>query len=135
MAYKFHTSGFRSALMQKIKSTKTKPEIAFKKALRKGNIRYRSCKKKLPGKPDIILFQKKIAIFIDGEFWHGYKWKEKKKRIRVHRDYWIPKIEKTIKRDKINTLKLKNMGWTVLRFWEHDIKKNIQKCIRRIKPL
>jgi DNA mismatch endonuclease (patch repair protein) len=119
--------------MRKIKSSKTKPEISFKKALRKENIKFRSNNSKLQGKPDIVLLKKKIVIFIDGEFWHGYNWKDKKKRIKAHREYWIPKIERTIKRDKNNSRKLRNLGWTVFRFWEHSIKKDIQKCIRKIK--
>lgn len=135
MVYKFRTSAFRSGLMQKIKSEKTKPEIAFQNALRKEKIKFRSYNEKLPGKPDIVLLKNKIVIFIDGEFWHGYKWKEKKKRIKVHRSYWIPKIERTIKRDKKNNLQLKKLGWHVLRFWEHEIKRDLQKCIKRTKTI
>jgi DNA mismatch endonuclease (patch repair protein) len=133
MVYKFHTSALRSSIMQKIKSNKTKPEIAFRKALRKEKIRYRSYKNSLPGKPDVVLLEKKVVIFIDGEFWHGYKWKEKRKRIKAHRNYWIPKIERTIKRDKDNSLKLKELGWKVLRFWEHQIRKDMKKCITKVK--
>ena len=119
--------------MQKIRSKKTKPEIALKKALRKENIKYRSYIKRLPGNPDIVIPEKKIIIFIDGEFWHGFNWKTKKKKIKVHREYWIPKIERTIKRDRNNNLQLRKLGWNVLRFWEHEIKKDIKKCIREIK--
>lgn len=133
MTFKFTTSAFRSALMQKIRSKETKPEIALKKALRKEKIKYRCYNKLLPGNPDIELFEKKIIIFIDGEFWHGFNWKLKKERIKAHRKYWIPKIEKTIKRDRNNNLQLRKLGWTVLRFWEHEIKKDIEKCIRKIK--
>lgn len=135
MVYKFCTSAFRSSLMKKIKSKKTKPEIVLRNALRKERIKFKGYNDFLPGKPDIVLLKKKLVIFIDGEFWHGYKWKEKKKRIKVHRDYWIPKIERTIKRDKNNNLKLKKLGWQVLRFWEHEIKKDLPKCIRKIKTI
>jgi len=133
MAYKFSTSSFRSALMRKIRSEKTKPEIALRTALRKEKIKFQGYNKKLPGKPDIVLLEKKVVIFIDGEFWHGYKWKEKKEKIKANKDYWIPKIEGTIKRDKKNNLQLKKLGWSVLRFWEHEIKRNLQKCIMKIK--
>lgn len=119
--------------MQKIKSRETKPEVAFRKELRKEKIRYRSYVHSLPGNPDVVLLEKKVAIFIDGEFWHGYKWKEKKKRISSHRDYWIPKIERTIKRDKQNNLKLKRLGWAVMRFWEHKIREDMEKCIKKVK--
>lgn len=133
MVFKFNTSTFRSDLMRKIKSTKTKPEIALRRALRKEQIKFRCYNKKLPGKPDFELLKKKIVIFIDGEFWHGYNWKVKKKRIKAHREYWIPKIERTIKRDNKNNLQLRKLGWSVLRFWEQEIKKDLQKCIKRIE--
>lgn len=119
--------------MQKIRSEKTKPEITLRSALRKEKIRFRGYNKKLPGKPDIVLIEKKIVIFVDGEFWHGYEWKKKKEKIKANKDYWIPKIEKTIKRDKKNNLDLKKLGWSVLRFWEHEIKRDMQKCIKKIK--
>ncbi|OGS27664.1 MAG: hypothetical protein A2297_08765 [Elusimicrobia bacterium RIFOXYB2_FULL_48_7] len=135
MVYKFHTSAFRSSLMQKIKSEKTKPEIILRNALRKANIRFKGYGHPLPGKPDIVLLKKKLVVFIDGEFWHGYKWKNKKNRIKAHRGYWIPKIERTIKRDKQNNLKLRRLGWQVLRFWGQEIKGDLQKCIKKIKTI
>jgi DNA mismatch endonuclease (patch repair protein) len=133
MAYKFHTSAARAALMRKIKSSKTTPETKLKNALRREKIKYRSYNAKLLGKPDIVLLNKKVVIFVDGEFWHGYKWAKKKKKIKAHRDYWIPKIEKTIKRDKNYNFKLMKAGWKVLRFWEQEIKKDLQKCMTKIK--
>lgn len=131
MAYKFNTSKKRSKIMRKIKSKNTKPEIKFRKKLWAKGIRYRINDKRYPGKPDIVIPKHKIAIFIDGEFWHGYNWKEKREKIKSHRDYWIPKIEKNIKRDKKYTKELKTMGWTVVRFWENEIKKGIDSCINK----
>jgi DNA mismatch endonuclease, patch repair protein len=133
MAYKFKTSLERSNLMKKIKSDKTTPELLLQKALRKEGIKFRRNYKKLHGNPDLVLIDKKIAIFVDGEFWHGYRWKEKKKKIKANRQYWIPKIEKNIKRDKQNNRKLKKEGWKVIRFWQQQLKKDLQKCMKKIQ--
>lgn len=135
MVYKFKTSPARSRLMQKIKSVKTAPEISLQKALRRAGIKFRKNYPKLPGAPDLVLSEKKVAIFVDGEFWHGYKWKEKKKKIKANRKYWIPKIERNILRDKRANKKLKEQGWEVVRFWEHQIKKGTGKCLKRIYKL
>ena len=135
MAYKFKTSAKRSDLMRKIKSDKTSPEILLQKALRKTGIKYKKNYKALIGNPDIALINKKIAIFIDGEFWHGYHWNQKKKKIKANRRYWIPKIERNIKRDKQNAKKLKRAGWRVVRFWQHQINKDLSKCIKKIKKI
>jgi len=135
MAYKFKTSAKRSDLMRKIKSNKTSPEILLQKALRKIGIKYKKNYKALAGNPDIALINKKIAIFIDGEFWHGYRWDQKKKKIKANRRYWIPKIERNIKRDKQNAKKLKRAGWRVVRFWQHQINKDLSKCIKKIKKI
>jgi len=132
MAYKFHTSEQRSELMKKIKSNNTAPEVLFRKALRAAGLRLRKNDKSLPGKPDIVIPKYKVAIFIDGEFWHGFEWQKKKKKIKAHRDYWIPKIERNIARDKKNSLLLKKDGWVVIRFWEADIKKASEKCFRKV---
>ncbi|WP_372999908.1 very short patch repair endonuclease [Lutispora sp.] len=95
-------------------------------------MRYRKNYALLPGKPDIAITKHKIAIFIDGEFWHGYNWDTKKHKIKSNREYWIPKIEKSIERDKRHNGDLVRMDWKVIRFWEKDIKKYLQKCILEI---
>lgn len=118
--------------MSRIRGTNTKPEITLRKALWALGIRYRLNVSKLPGKPDIVIQKPKLVIFVDGEFWHGFEWKKKKPKIKANRDYWIPKIERTIKRDKDNTGKLVALGFTVFRFWEHEIKTNLSDCIAKI---
>jgi DNA mismatch endonuclease (patch repair protein) len=128
----FETTLERSKLMSRIRGTNTKPEIALRKALWALGFRYRLNVKKLPGKPDIVIRKYKLAIFVDGEFWHGYQWKTKKPKIKSNTDYWIKKIEGNIARDKLNNRKLKDEGFTVLRFWEHAIRKDIEKCVSRI---
>ena len=130
--YGFKTSPARSALMSKIKSQDTQPEIKLRKYLWNIGYRYRLNVSSLPGKPDIVISKFKLIIFIDGEFWHGYKWKGKKKKIKTNRQYWIPKIERNMKRDTVNNRKLRKDGWIVLRFWEHQIKKDFDFVIEKI---
>jgi DNA mismatch endonuclease (patch repair protein) len=129
----FYTTKQRSKLMGKIKSQDTKPEIKLRKALWNLGYRYRKNVKKLPGKPDLVFFQYKLIIFIDGEFWHGYNWVEKKIQIKSNRDFWIPKIERNMQRDKENYKLLFELGWSVIRFWEHEIRKNIEDCISQVE--
>jgi DNA mismatch endonuclease (patch repair protein) len=133
MAYKFKVSAERSNLMRKIRSDKTTPEVFLQKLLRKEKIRFRKNCSALAGKPDIAFLDKKLAVFVDGEFWHGYHWEEKKKKIRVNRRYWLPKIEKNILRDKQNNRKLNKEGWKVLRFWQQQIIEDPIKCLTKIK--
>jgi len=119
--------------MSSIKSSDTSIEILFRKALWREGIRYRKNVKKLPGCPDIAITKHKIALFCDGEFWHGKNWADKKQTIKTNRDFWIAKIERTIARDNINDRKLENMGWVVLRFWGNDIKKRLEDCVNEVK--
>lgn len=102
----FFTTEERSAIMKKIPSKNTKPELIFRKELWRRGYRYRINDKKLPGSPDIVFKKMKTAIFIDGEFWHGFNWQEKKKKIKANRGYWIPKIERNIERDERNNKEL-----------------------------
>jgi len=96
----FETTEERSKLMSRIRGTNTKPEIALRNALWALGFRYRLNVKRLPGKPDIVMRKYKLAIFVDGEFWHGNKWKEKKPKIKSNTEYWIKKIEGNITRDR-----------------------------------
>lgn len=128
----FVTTKTRSELMKKIKATETKVEVAFRKHFWKLGYRYRKNYNKLPGKPDIAFTSQKVAVFIDGEFWHGYNWKEKKNKIKRNRDYWIKKIEENMTRDKVNTKKLEDMGWLVIRFWANTIIKDMENCVAEV---
>lgn len=118
----------RKKNMQNIKSKNTKPEMLLRKKLFKSGLRYRIHGKDIFGKPDIYIKSKKIAIFIDSDFWHGRLYKEGKSIPKTNQDYWIPKLERNIKRDIEVTEKLQSDGWTVIRFWETDIKKNLDEC-------
>jgi len=130
--YGFITTKKRSKIMSNIGSKDTKPEIRLRKTLWHLGIRYRVDYSELPGKPDIAITKNNIGVFVDGEFWHGYNWEEKKKNISTNRDYWIPKIEGNMKRDREVNKKLKNMGWTVLRYWEQEVKNDLDACVSEI---
>ncbi len=119
--------------MRKIKSNDTSPEIKLRKALWSQGIRYRIKNKSIIGKPDIAIKKYKLAVFVDGEFWHGYNWSEKKQKIKSNRDYWIKKIEGNIQRDKKVNKELKKDGWTVLRYWQHEIKNDLVSCVSEIE--
>lgn len=128
----FYTTKARSELMSKIRSKETKPEKKLRKVLWSIGIRYRKNVKKLPGTPDIVISKYKLIIFIDGEFWHGYNWGEKKQKIKTNRKFWIPKIERNMQRDASNNKILIEQGWTVFRFWDSQIKKEFGECIFQI---
>lgn len=119
--------------MSQVKSKDSKIEIMLRKELWARGLRYQKNSKKVFGKPDIVFIGKKVAVFCDSEFWHGYDWDNKKKEFKSHQDFWIPKIERNIARDKEVNDQLKRTGWTVLRFWGNDIKKNLQACADEIE--
>lgn len=120
--------------MRKIKSKNTKPELILRHYLWGHGIRYRLKNSNIIGKPDITIRKRKVAIFIDGEFWHGYNWEIKKQKIVSNREYWIPKIEKNIDRDKKVNQLLTQSGWEVIRFWGKEILTDIESCYRIIIP-
>ena len=115
--------------MRAIKSKDTSIELALRKALWHKGIRYRKNYKNLPGKPDIVITKYRIAIFCDSDFWHGFDWDNRHQRIKSNREYWIPKIERNMERDKDVTAQLEALGWRVIRFWEFQIKKELDACV------
>jgi DNA mismatch endonuclease Vsr len=123
----------RKRSMKAIKSTETQIEIKLRKALWEKGYRYRKNYKGLIGKPDIVFVSKKIAIFCDSEFWHGYDWENRKTRIKTNREYWLAKIERNIERDKEVSAELERLSWTVLRLWGKEIEKNLDECIKKIE--
>ncbi|MGB5942106.1 MAG: very short patch repair endonuclease [Leeuwenhoekiella sp.] len=128
----FYTTKQRSRMMSKIRGKNTKPEMQFRKALWQAGYRYRVNTKYLIGKPDISIKKYKLVIFIDGEFWHGYQWEEKKLKIKSNRDFWIPKIERNMQRDREVNEALRNQGYRVFRFWSQELKKNFEECFRQV---
>lgn len=118
--------------MQAIRSKDTSIELRLRKALWEHGIRYRKNYKKLIGKPDIAITKYRIAVFCDSDYWHGYDWENRNQRIKSNREYWIPKIERNMARDQEVNEALERDGWTVLRFWEWQIKKQLDICVDEI---
>lgn len=119
--------------MQAVKAQGSGIEITLAKALWTKGLRYRKNNKSVFGKPDLTFKQLKIAIFIDGEFWHGKNWKDRKHDHKSNQEFWHRKIERNILRDKEVNSELKKEGWKVLRFWGSNIKNNLQSCIIKIE--
>lgn len=120
--------------MQHIKSCDTEIEMLLRKALWSRGYRYRKNYNMLPGKPDIALTKYRIAIFCDSEFFHGRDWESLQLRLKKSNNggYWIKKISKNIKHDEVNK-ELQFLGWTVIRFWGNDIRKNTDDCLKVIE--
>ena len=121
--------------MQHIRSKYTKIEFLLRKAIWAKGYRYRKNYKNLPGKPDIVLMKYKIAIFCDGEFFHGKDWEILKPRLEKsnNSNFWISKISRNRERDEEVNKQLLFMGWTVIRFWGNDIKKNTDECVKVVE--
>jgi DNA mismatch endonuclease (patch repair protein) len=122
-----------STTAKKIKSHGTKIEVLMGKALWKNGMRYRKNDKTVFGKPDFVFKSKKIAIFCDSEFWHGYNYLIKGERFKKNSDFLEKKILRNIERDKEVTQKLEDEGWTVFRFWGKQIEKNLDECVKQVK--
>jgi len=118
--------------MQAVRSAGSKIETILAKNLFALGLRYRKNDKTVFGKPDLTFKKYKIAIFVDGEFWHGKDWETRKKDHKSNQAFWLAKIEGNIKRDKDVNDKLLKDGWKVLRFWGNDINKNLRTCTDQI---
>ena len=115
----------RSYNMSRIKGKNTTIEMLLSKALWHRGLRFRKNSKAVYGHPDISIKKYKVAIFCDGDFWHGWDWENRKDSIKNNREYWIPKIERNMQKDiEVNHV-LSSMGWRVIRVWEHEIRDNL----------
>jgi DNA mismatch endonuclease (patch repair protein) len=123
----------RHYIMSRIKSKNTSIELSLRKGLWRSGIRYRKNYAQLPGSPDIVITKYQIAIFCDGEFWHGKDWQKEKSGVKNNKEYWLAKIERNINRDNEANKLLRGMGWTVIRFWGTEICRNLESCIENIK--
>lgn len=119
----------RSQCMSRIRSRNTSPEKELRKALWKKGLRYR-LNYNLPGKPDIVFVRAKTAVFVDGCFWHMCPLHSKIPETNI--EYWKPKLAKNVVRDRENDLLLTEMGWNVIRCWEHEVKNDLDELVRRI---
>lgn len=116
--------------MSNIRSKNTKPELTIEKELKKRKIYFSRNSKNIFGKPDFIFRRKKIVLFVDSDFWHCHPKRFIKPKSNL--DYWEKKIERNILRDKLVNKTLKQEGWKVIRIWEYDIKKNLEKTIEKL---
>ena len=128
----YDTDEATSKRMANVKLKHGDGEVAIAKALWHEGYRYWLNYKKLPGSPDIAIQKHHIAVFVDGEFWHGYDWEHRKAKIKRNREYWIEKIEENIARDARVNAELKALGWTPIRFWSKDIDRHFDSCIYKI---
>lgn len=121
--------------MSNIKNKDTGIEVKLRKALWKKGYRYRKNYKKLPGKPDIVLPKYKLVVFCDSEFFHGKDWEDLQEQLKRgnNAEFWIKKISQNRIRDEEINKQLKFMGWTVIRFWGKDIKKDVEQCVKVIE--
>lgn len=122
----------RKRTMQAVKSKNSQLEISLGKALWAKGYRYRKNDKRIFGKLDFTFTKYRAAVFCDSEFWHGKDWGVRKFDHKTNQDFWLPKIERNIERDREVNAELARMGWVVLRFWGKDIIKNIDNCVKEI---
>lgn len=128
-----------SKIMSLVRARNTRPEQLLSKLMTSAGVRHQRHPRNLPGHPDFILRKVRVAIFVDGDFWHGRQWK-----IRGHsslsaqfkncpnRDYWVRKIQKNISRDRRVSRELRELGWSVIRCWERDLVRRPKYCVRRV---
>lgn len=123
------TPSERSYCMSKVRSKDTDLEVAVRCALHRQGYRFRKHVDSLPGKPDIVFPTERVAVYVDGDFWHGYRFPEWAPSVTP---FWQEKIAKNRQRDQRNFRKLRRWGWRVIRLWQHDVERDLPGCIRRV---
>ena len=110
----------------------TRPELLLRKRLWALGLRYRLHAADLPGKPDLVFRRQRLLVFVDGDFWHGRNWPQRKERLRLghNGDYWQAKIEYNMERDRRNVAALQAAGWQVIRLWEGDIRRCLDDAVQ-----
>ncbi|NLN59472.1 MAG: very short patch repair endonuclease [Deltaproteobacteria bacterium] len=119
----------RSFCMSRIKGKDTGLEMRVRSALHRRGLRFRKHVKDLPGKPDVVFRKARVAVFVDGDFWHGYRFPSWEDKVS---DFWKKKINRNRERDAANHRKLRQMEWTVIRLWQHEVEADFDACIDRI---
>lgn len=126
------TAAQRSATMARIRSRDTKPELCIRRLAHARGLRFRKHAKWLPGTPDLAFSRAKVAVFVDGDFWHGWKFDEWRDGLAP---YWLAKIERNMERDRLTYEALRTIGWTVIRVWEHEIRADAAACVDHIESV
>lgn len=119
----------RSYCMSQVKGKDTALEVRVRSELHKRGLRFRKHVRDLPGRPDIVFSKARVAVFIDGDFWHGYRFSSWQHKVA---DFWKKKIAGNCERDARNRRRLRAMGWTVVRLWQHHLEKDFERCIGRV---
>lgn len=114
------------------KKTGTRCELALRRALWVAGCRYRKNVPDLPGRPDIVFPGAQVAVFCDGDFWHGRDWETRREKLSrgANAAYWLAKIRRNMERDQQNTRHLQSLGWTVLRLWESQIREDLSGTVQ-----
>lgn len=123
----------RSYCMSRIRSTNTTPEKILASLLKRAQVKFSQHISNLPGKPDFLFREERIAVFVHGDFWHGWQFPKLRKRLKP--GYWLEKITRNRKRDRQHCRRLKKLGWHVIRIWEHELLADPGKCITKILAL
>ncbi len=118
--------------MSRIRSKDTGIEVALRQALTQKGLRYRKNYRAISGSPDVVFVARKVAVFCDSSFWHGRDWRQLRKRLRSNRQFWINKIKGNMARDRRINRELSRAGWTVLRFWEEEIREQQRLCVAKV---
>jgi len=126
------TKAQRSYCMSRVRGSDTSIERRLRSELHMRGLRFRKNLKKLPGKPDIVFTRARVAVFIDGDFWHGYQFASWEETLS---EPWKKKISENRVRDRRNVKALKALGWNVIRVWEHEVEKGIEQCVEKITTL
>jgi len=121
----------RSRTMSRIRKTDTKPELTVRRLTFARGLRYRKYASDLPGKPDLVFASARVVVFVDGDFWHGWRFEEWGRKLSS--PYWKGKIQRNRERDQEHRARLEADGWTVLRIWEHEVEADAEACIDSVE--
>ena len=123
-----------SLTLARVKSRNTKCELILRRKLRDRGFTFENHSNSLPGRPDFVFRSARLVVFCDGDFWHGRRWQERRRRLRrgTNAQYWIAKIQANMRRDRRQSASLRRLGWKVLRVWESEVLRNPERVVRRI---
>lgn len=120
----------RSRTMSLIRSKDTRPELTIRRLLHARGLRFRKHARRLPGKPDLVFVSARVIVFVDGDYWHGWRFPSWSSKLTA---YWKQKIEGNRRRDRRNFRQLRRQGWLVIRVWEHEVEHDAARCAERIQ--